>query len=161
MRDGTLDGVTGWFKCKLLDDIYMTNSPAADEALGRPQAFLPVESAVSVSAGSLIKVTVMARPADSVIGWVVELPDSGERFTHTTFNGLLLDKEALTRAYPDRAATLNERGRARQVALSYCDGQRTVAEVQALVQHDHPKLFPSAQASVSFVAQVLSWDTDA
>jgi protein arginine N-methyltransferase 1 len=160
-RDGTLDGVAGWFDCKLIDDIDMTNSPAADDALSRPQAFLPLESPVSVNAGALIKVSVMVRPADSVIGWVVELPDTGERFTHTTFNGLLLDKEALTRAYPDRVAKLNERGLARQVVLSYCDGQRTVAEVQALMQRDHPKLFPSAQASASFVAQVLSWDTDA
>jgi len=31
-----------------------------------------------------------------VIGWVIELPESDKRFTHTTFNGLLLDSEALS-----------------------------------------------------------------
>jgi hypothetical protein len=43
--------------------------------------------------------------------------------------------------------------------LSYCDGHRTVAEVQTLVQRDHPQLFPTAMAATSFIAQVLSRDT--
>jgi protein arginine N-methyltransferase 1 len=160
-RDGMLDGVAGWFDCRLADDIHMTNSPAAAESLKRPQAFLPLESPVPVSAGEHIQATVMARHQDHVIGWIIELPESGQRFAHTTFNGLLLDKEALNRAQPDRVAELNDRGRARQIVLSYCDGQRTLAEVQAMVLKEHPDLFPSAQATNSFVEQVLAWDTGA
>jgi hypothetical protein len=72
-----------------------------------------------------------------------------------------LDKEALNRAQPGRVAKLNDRGRARQIVLSYCDGQRTLAEVQATVLKEHPNLFPSAQATHSFVEQVLAWDTGA
>jgi SAM-dependent methyltransferase len=158
-RDGTLDGVAGWFDCLLFDNIHMTNSPATEESLHRPQAYLPLESPVSVSAGERIKVTVMARHLDHVIGWIVELPGAGKRFAQNTFNGLLLDRESLTRAYPDRVARLNDHGRARQVVLSYCNGQRSVAEVQALVQREHPELFPSAQATSSFITHVLSWDT--
>ena len=159
-RNGSLDGVAGWFKAGLFDDVYVTNSPVATRSLDRPQAFLPLDTPVDVSAGDLVCVTLMTRPDDNVLGWIIELPGTGQRFTHTTFNGLLLDQEALTRAQPDRVAKLNNRGRARQVVLSYCDGQRTVAEVQALVQRDHPDLFPSAQATSSFVTQVLSWDTN-
>jgi protein arginine N-methyltransferase 1 len=158
-RDGSLDGVAGWFKARLFDDVYMTNSPMATQCLDRPQAFLPLDTPIDVSAGDSVCITFMARPDDNVLGWIVELPGTGQRFTHTTFNGLLLDQEALTRAQPDRVAKLNYRGRARQVVLSYCDGQRTVAEIQALVQRDHPDLFPSAHATSSFVTQVLSWDT--
>ncbi len=158
-RDGTLDGVVGWFDCRLFDDIHMTNSPAGLESLSRPQAFLPLDTPIPVTAGECIRVTVMARHLDNVIGWIVELPNSGKRFAHTTFNGLLLDRQTLTRAHPNRIAKPNERGRARLVVLSYCDGQRTVAEVQALVQRDHPQLFPSSQAAASFITQVLSWDT--
>ena len=40
-----------------------------------------------------------------------------------------------------------------------CDGTRTVAEVRALVERDHPALFPTRQAAVSFIAKVLAWDT--
>jgi protein arginine N-methyltransferase 1 len=97
-RDGMLDGVVGWFDCRLNDDIHMTNSPLTKERLDRPQAFFPLDRPVTVEAGDRILVTVMARHKDHVIGWVVDLPESGKRFTHTTFNGLLLDSEALTRA---------------------------------------------------------------
>ena len=78
----------------------------------------------------------------------------------TTFNGLLLDEEALGRAHPDRVAKLNDRGKARQVVLSYCDGERTVAEIELLVGEEHPDLFPSARAAQKFVRQVLTWDTE-
>lgn len=157
-RDGMLDGVTGWFDCKLRDEIHMTNSPIAGDSLLRPQAYLPLEKPVAVRAGEHVRVSVMVRHIDRVIGWIVELPDVGKRYAHSTFNSLFLDRETLTRAQPNRVAKLNDRGRARQVVLSYCDGQRTVAEVQELVQRDHPLLFPSALATSSFVTQVLSWD---
>jgi protein arginine N-methyltransferase 1 len=160
-RDGMLDGVAGWFNCKLSDNIHMTNSPAVEEHLDRPQAFLPLDTPLAVKEGDRILVTVMARPRDSVIAWVIDLPDAGKHFTHTTFNGLLLDSDALTRTQPERVAKLNDHGRARQLVLSYCDGQRTVAEIQAIVQRDHPELLPSAMAASAFIAQVLAWDTSA
>jgi protein arginine N-methyltransferase 1 len=158
-RAGTLDGVAGWFDCRLIDDVHMTNSPEAEENLDRPQAFLPLEAPVAINKGERVRATVMARHLDNVIGWVVELPDSNMRFSHSTFNGLLLDREALTRARPDRIAKLNDRGRARHIVLSYCDGSRTVSDVQAMVERDYPKLFPSKQAATSFITQVLAWDT--
>jgi protein arginine N-methyltransferase 1 len=160
-RDGTLDGVAGWFDCRLTDYIHMTNSPVTDGHINRPQAFFPLDAPVAVTAGERIRVTMMARHQDHVIAWVIELPDTGTRFTHTTFNGLLLDSEALTRAQPDRVAKLNDRGRARQVVLSYCDGHRTIAEIQEIVRREHPGLFPSAVAATSFITRVLSRDTSA
>jgi protein arginine N-methyltransferase 1 len=158
-RDGVLDGLVGWFDCRLVDDIRMTNSPLSGEPLRRPQAYLPLKEPVTVSEGDRIRAKVMARHLDNVIAWVVEMPESNTRFDQSTFNGLLLDQEALTRAHPDRIARLNERGRARQIVLSYCDGKGSVAEVEALVRREHPDLFPSASATSSFIRQVLAWDT--
>jgi protein arginine N-methyltransferase 1 len=158
-RDGTLSGLAGWFECTLVDDVVMTNSPEATECLARPQAFLPIETAAEIKAGEIVQATVFARPADNVIGWVVTLPERDRSYSHNTFNGLLLARDALLRAQPDRPATLNDRGKAHQVVLSYCDGERTVQEIQYLVQRDHPKLFPSAQATAAFILQTLSWDT--
>jgi protein arginine N-methyltransferase 1 len=160
-KSGQLDGVVGWFDCKLSDGVHMTNEPGVADRLDRPQAFLPLETPVHVSEGERIRVTVMARHLDSVIAWVVELPDSGRRFSQSTFNELLLGQESITRTRPDRIATLNDRGRARQIILSYCDGQRTVEEVQTLVERDHPALFPSKQATTSFITRVLAEDTSA
>ena len=151
--------MAGWFECELVDGILVTNSPVATERLNRPLAFLPLETPVGVKAGERVKVTVMARPADQVIGWCVDFLESGQRFAHTTFNGLLLDNESLTRVRPERVAKLNDRGRMRQVVLSYCDGMRTIGEVEALVRNAHPDLFPSAQAMSAFIIQVLAKDT--
>ena len=137
----------------------MTNSPAAAVSIERPQAFLPLDAPVPVRKGERISVTIMARPLDNVIGWDVELPGAGKRFRQSTFNGLLLDGAALVRARPDRTARINDKGRARQIILSYCDGERTIAEVQSLVERDHSELFPSKQAAASFIMQVLAWDT--
>jgi len=158
-QDGKIDGIAGWFDCRLFDDIHMSNSPEAAVRLDRPQAYLPLDAPVTVNAGDKLKVTVMIRHEDGVIGWIIELPDSGERFSHTTFNGLLLDDGALNRGRPDRIAKLNARGRARQVFLSYCDGERTISEVEALVTRKHPDLFPSPEATSSFAKRVLMWDT--
>lgn len=158
-RSGTLDGIAGWFDCRLCEDVRMTNAPAEANALDRPQAYLPLETTVQVEAGDPVRVTIMARHVDEVIGWVVELPRAEKRFAQSTFNGLLLDHNALARSHPDRTAQLSDRGRARKLVLSYCDGQRTVAEVQALVLRDHPDLFPSEPALSTFVSHVLAWDT--
>jgi protein arginine N-methyltransferase 1 len=155
-RAGTLDGVAGWFDCQLFGDIHMTNSPTADDRLRRPQAFLPIETPVTVSKGDPIKVTIMARPLDYIIAWVVDLPATGQSFSHTTFSGLLLDGETLSKVQPDRATQLNQRGCALQIVLSLCDGERTVAEVQERVLQDHPDLFPSEQATKEFVQRTLA-----
>ena len=66
----------------------------------------------------------------------------------------------MDRGRPDRIAHLNSRGLARQIVLSYCDGKRTVAEVETLVLQAHPDLFPSQQAAVAFVRKVLAADTN-
>ena len=157
-RDATLDGLLGWFDCRLHGGIRMTNAPTADDALERPQAFLPLEQPVDLQQGEQVDVTVMVRPVDHVIAWVVEL--NGQRHALTTFNGLLLDNAALDRSRPDRVAHLNARGLARQIVLSYCDGQRNLADVESLVLQAHPDLFPSAHATRSFVRMVLASDTD-
>lgn len=156
-RDGTLDGLLGWFDCRLYDDISMTNSPTASDHIDRPQAFLPLEEPVVVRKSETLQATIMARPADHILAWTVTLRD--RQFSLTTFNGLLLDGEALERSRPDRVARLNDRGRAYQVVLSYCDGKRTVGEIEALVRAEHPRLFPSARATEQFVRRVLAWSS--
>jgi hypothetical protein len=134
----------------------MTNSPTDDLSLQRPQAFLPIETPMNVGKGDTINVTIMARPLDYIIAWVVELPATGQSFSHTTFSGLLLDGETLSKVQPDRATHLNQRGRALQIVLSLCDGGRTVADVQEQVLRDYPDLFPSDQATKEFVQRTLA-----
>jgi hypothetical protein len=101
----------------------------------------------------------MARPADHILAWTIELPEGGEKYSLSTFNGLLLDDETLEHSHPDRIAQLNDRGKALRIILSYCNGERTVAEVEAKVREEHPDLFPSARATTKLIQQALAWNT--
>ena len=159
-RDGVMHGLAGWFECELAEGVWMTNSPLADRAINRPQAFLPIDEAVQVKAGEQVKTTVMARPAEHLIAWVVEFPASGRRFSHSTWQGMLLAPEDLIRAHPDRVPRLSREGQARNTVLGYCDGRRTAREIEQAVLRDHPGLFPSPEEICRFVAQVLGRDAE-
>lgn len=159
-RDGVMHGLAGWFECELTEGVWMTNSPLSDRAINRPQAFLPINAPVPVKAGDMIKATVMARPADNVIAWVVEFPTSGQRFSHSTWQGRLLSPEELIRANPARVPQISRQGRARMTVLSYCDGLRTSQEIERAILRAHPDLFPSPGEISRFIAQVLGRDTE-
>jgi len=158
-RAGIMHGVAGWFDCELTEGVWMTNSPLSPEAIGRPQAFLPIDEAVPVSAGDIVKATVMARPAEHLIAWVVEFPATGRRFSHSTWQGMLLSHEDLIRAHPERVPRLSHEGQARMTVLQYCDGRRTAGDIERAVLRDHPTLFPSPEEISRFVMQVLGKDT--
>ncbi len=159
-RDGTLHGLAGWFECELATDVWMTNSPLSDRAIDRSQAFLPIGESVPVRAGDTVKATVMARPDDNLIAWVVELPATGHRFSHSTWPGMPSLPSDLIRSRPDHVPQLSREGRACIAVLGYCDGRRTVKEIEQAVLRDHPELFPTPDETARFVAQVLGRDTE-
>ncbi|MDS4029245.1 MAG: methyltransferase domain-containing protein [Candidatus Contendobacter sp.] len=159
-RDGIMHGLAGWFECELAEGVWMTNSPLVDRAIQRPQAFLPIDEVVPVQAGDSVKVRIMARPAEHLIAWVVEFLASGQRFSHSTWRGMLLAPEDLLRSQPNRVPRLSREGRARIAVLGYCDGRRTAREIEEAVLRDHPNLFPSPDEISRFVARALGQDTE-
>jgi SAM-dependent methyltransferase len=159
-RDGVMHGLAGWFECELAEGVWMTNSPLSERRIDRPQAFLPIDEAVLVKAGDLLKATVMTRPADHLIAWVVEFPATGQRFSHSTWQGILFAPEDLFRAHPERVPRLNREGQARIIVLGYCDGRRTARDIQDAVLREHPDIFPSREEISRFVTQVLAGDTE-
>ena len=159
-HDGTMHGLAGWFECELAQDVWMTNSPLAEKPIKRPQAFLPIGEAVQVKVGDTIKTTIMARPADHLIAWIIEFPASGQRFAHSTWQGMLFAPEDLIRANPTHIPQLSRAGRARITVLGYCDGKRTAQEIEHEVLRNHPDLFPSSGEISNFVAHVLGRDTE-
>ena len=159
-RDGIMHGLAGWFECELAEDVWMTNSPLAERPIQRSQAFFPIDEAVPVKAGDSVKARVMARPADHLIAWVVEFPATGRRFSHSTWQGMVLAPEDLIRAHPERVPHLSREGHARVTVLGYSDGLRTAREIEQAVLRGHPDLFPSHEEISRFVAQVLGRDTE-
>lgn len=158
-RDGMLHGLAGWFECELADGVAMTNSPLTDARIDRSQAFLPIEEPVAVRAGDTIDATVMARPDDHLIAWVVEIPSGGRRFSHSTWPAMPSLPSDLIRSRPEHVPQLSREGRAAVAVLSYCDGRRTVRDIEDAVLSDHPDLFPTRDETARFVAYVLGRDT--
>ena len=158
-RDGVVHGLSGWFDCELAPGVGMTNSPVADRSIDRPQAFLPAGEAVRVKAGDHVKATIMARLFDHIIAWTAEFEATGQRWTHSTLQGMLLSPEDLAAANPSRVPQLSREGRARMTVLGYCDGRRSVSEIERAVLREHPGLFPSTGEVSRFVARVLGLDT--
>jgi SAM-dependent methyltransferase len=159
-RNSILHGLAGWFECELAEGVWMTNSPLSEEAVAREQAFLPIGEATPVEAGERIKAAVMARPSDNMIAWSVELPRSGRRFSHSTWQGDALSAGDLRLANPGRKPRLSRAGRTRAAVLSYCDGRRTAKEIEELVLSEHSDLFPTRTEISRFVGEALARDTE-
>ena len=158
-RNGTLHGIAGWFTAHLAPGVTMTNSPLDPERIVRAQAFFPIQKAVPLRAGERITAKFMARPNESLIAWVVALPD-GECLRQSTWHGVLAGREDLRRSDARRVPRLNHLGRARAVILGYCDGRLTAREIEEAVLRNHPSLLPSRTEILRFIAQVLARDAD-
>ena len=159
-RDGLLDGLMGCFNAELADDMWMSNSPLAEDAISRHQAFLPIAARLPVNKGDQLQVTIKQMPAENLIAWRVEHPVSGQRFSHSTFAGQLLTQRDVTRRRPDRRPRVSAIGRLRQIVLHYADGTRTAGEIESAVLHDHPNMFPSPGEIRRFVIAALERDTE-
>ncbi|MBA3974973.1 MAG: hypothetical protein C0504_12250 [Candidatus Solibacter sp.] len=157
-RDATLHGLAGWFRCELAEGVWMTNSPLAEERIQRPQAFLPLAEPVHAKAGDSIGCTIMARPKEDFLAWVVEA--GGRRQSQSTLNGMLLGERDLRIGNPGAVPRLTREGEARRVVLEYCDGVRSLSEIEAIVMERRPGLLPSRQALAQFVFQVFTRDAE-
>lgn len=159
-RDGLLDGLVGCFDAELTEGVWMSNSPLAEDAILRHQAFLPIGLRLPVSAGDRLLMTVKQAPAENLIAWQVEHPASGKRFSHSTFGGQLLTKRELGRHRPGRRPRISKLGQARNTVLGYADGERTALEIEQIILRDHPQLFPSVSEIRRFVAATLLRDAE-
>jgi protein arginine N-methyltransferase 1 len=72
---------------------------------------------------------------------------------------MVLASDDLIRSNPDRVPRPSAEAAARAVVLGYCDGTRSVRDIEQAVLRDHPSLFPSREEISLFVVQVLGRDT--
>lgn len=158
-RGRALDALAGWFVATLAPGVTMTNAPGDPNAIRRRQALLPLDQRVLVEAGERLHAHVRIRPTQTVVEWRVRIgPAEAPRaaFRHSTFDGMLISTEDLQRTAPGRVPTLSAAGRARRTVLDLCDGQRTVAEIEAAVMERHRDLLPVRADAEAFVAEVLT-----
>lgn len=159
-RKGHLHGLAGWFDCHLGAGVRMTNAPGAEDRIDRAQAFLPVAKPIALAKGDDIEARVAMRPEEGLVAWSVAHPASGARISHSTLESVVIDAGQATKSHPEHVPRLGDRGVARRVVLGYCDGRRSVREIEAAVLRDHPDLMPTEQALSDFVNDVLAQDTE-
>ncbi len=162
-RAGVVHGIGGWFGASLSPSVAITNAPLAASRINRRNAFFPIDRPASVSAGDEVRVRVQARPEDPMVTWRVEIGPSAApraRFTHSTWRGMLVDRDLVERTNPMHVPHLTARGRARLSVLELADGRRTVAEIEREVRRRHADLFRTDGEAATFVAEVLTRYSD-
>jgi len=156
---GEMHGLAGWFDCTLGEGVKMTNSPLDPGRIDRSQAFFPLSKPLKVSPGDVIRATIATRPDDGLFAWTVEHVPSGWRCRQSTWEGQVLGASNMRNARPEHVPSLTADARNRNIVLSYCDGQRTVADIEAAVLSEHPDLLPTPDAISHFVAACLGAST--
>jgi len=160
-RRGTLHGLGGWFDAELAAGIRMTNSPLSPNRIKRRQIYFPIDRPADVGEGDAVDIRMTIRPSDLLVGWTVEVYDakSGAKKAasrHSTWKGMLADREDLERTRPDFVPTLSPRGQARRTVVELCDSTRTVAQIEDETWERHPGLFKSRSEVAEFVAEVVT-----
>jgi len=159
-RDGLLDGILGCFRAELAEGIWMTNSPLADDAIQRPQAFLPISSRLEVHAGDVVLATLRIRPAENILAWELEHPRSGRRFSHSTFKNELFASEDLNRLKLTNRPRLSERGRLRQMILAMVDGRNSIEQIEQRLLREQPEALGTESELRQFVVSTLLRDAE-
>ena len=155
-REGTAHGLLGWFEAELAPGIWMTNAPGHAGRIGRPQALLPLRNPIQLAEDEALEVTLRIRREDGLIAWTAQARGRPEtRMQHSTWEGGRLSPDDLARLDPAKYPTPNEKARAQQIVLGYCDGVRSAAEIEAIILREHAGLFPSERALRAFVAKTL------
>lgn len=160
-RGGVIHGLGGWFAAELAHGISMTNSPLAAASIRRRQVFFPIRPALPVAAGDLVEVAMTILPKDGMVSWSADIREakSGahrKSNRHSTWKGMLLDREDLARTHPDFVPVLNDRGEARRTVVNLCDGSRSLCAIEEEITLRHPALFKSRAEAEEFVAEVVT-----
>jgi protein arginine N-methyltransferase 1 len=159
-RRGTLHGIGGWFSARLSQGATLTNSPLAADSIKRRNVFLPIDRPVSVEPGDRVSLAIQIVPTEVLLTWRVEVRsgrgESKGSFTHSTWRGMLIAREDLSRTRPGFVPKLSARGEARLTVLSLCDGKRPLEEIEQEVFARHAPLFRSRDEAATFVAEVVT-----
>jgi len=154
-RDGSIDGLGGWFECELVRGVSMSNSPLAHEPIQREQAFFPFDRGLDARAGDRIRATMNIRHDSEIIAWRAENLRTGETRSQSTWRSRILSEADLIPAGA-RVAKLSKFGIAAQVVAGFIDGKRTAREIEDAVALEYPGLLPSDAEIRSFVRSELA-----
>jgi len=158
-RSGTMHGIAGWFEATMSPSVTMSNSPLREDVINRRAVFFPIDRPTAVHAGDSVRVKMWISPPDTLVNWRVEVADRygtvREKFSHSTFAGMLICPEDLAKSRPNYVPELTAWGKARRSVVNLCDGKRTIAEIEREVYALHHDLFASLSEASVFVHEVM------
>jgi protein arginine N-methyltransferase 1 len=159
-RRGTMHGLGGWFSARLSRSATLTNSPLAVDAIKRRNLFLPIDRPIAVEPDDRVSIGIQIVPTELLLTWRLEVrTPRGEpkgSFTHSTWRGMLIAREDLSRTRPEFVPKLSARGEARLTVLRLCDGKSALADIEQEVFARHTRLFRSREEAATFVAEVVT-----
>lgn len=159
-RDARIDGLACWFECELAEGVWMTNSPLDEASIGRSNAFFAARDPFAVTAGDPIAISFRLRPDDNLIAWTIQPPGGLPKHKLSTWAGQILAPVDL-QPNSQGPLALTAKGTARALVLGLVDGQRSGAEIEEMVLHLRPDLFPTEDEIRRFVRRQLATDASA
>jgi precorrin-6B methylase 2 len=165
-RSGTFEGIAGWFRAQLSASATISNSPLDANAIDRHAAFFPVERAVAVCEGDVVGLEMHVMPLEQLITWKTSVtrransadakPVEVAAFVNSTFNGLIVSREHLSKTHPSFRPRLTRRGQARAFALALCNGKRPLAEIEESLFEEYRDVFARRDEAGVFVSEVVA-----
>ena len=161
-RKGILHGIGGWCSAELSPNVTLSNNPVAPSAHWS-QIYFPIAEPVPVDSGDRLMCSIQTNDG-SVWRWQVEVrKESGAtssvhpnaRFDHSTFRPGLISKETLRKKSPLSTPQLSRKGEALLYALTLCNGQRSLAEIENEIVANYEDCFTSRQMLSDFIAEEL------
>jgi len=167
-RPGQLHGIGGWFNAALSPSVMMSNSPLISTPIDRMNVFYPVQEPLYLREGDRITIQMKILPASGIVSWSVsQVPHAQETggdevsvnpppISQSTWKGLLVSREQLSRSSTTARPALSPHGKARLLVLHLSDGQKTLAEIEDEVYLRHGGLFRTRDELSRFVTSIIN-----
>jgi protein arginine N-methyltransferase 1 len=160
-RDGTGHGFAVWFESELFDGVHISNRPGSDKLI-YGQMFFPWPEPVPLCAGDIVEVQLTAQLVndDYIWSWNSRVDRPGEpgfrplEFRQSTFQGLVLSPERLSRMRLDTPPVVLPHGRATQSALVAMNGQAALQDIASKLAAELPDQFPGVAEAVAFLCSL-------
>jgi len=156
-RGHTLDGFAVWFEADLAEGIGFSTRPGGAVSAYK-QMFIPLRRPVAIGDGDRLRLELTARQVREsyVWSWRAWLSAEGSELEalvadQNSLAEVVLDPAAIPLTTGSASPSKGPRATALQALLSRIDGQRTIADLAAVLADDAPGLFATTRSAHDFV----------
>jgi len=160
-RAGSGHGFCVWFDSVLTEGVSFSNAPGTPELI-YGNAFFPWSTAVDLSEGDMVSVTLQAKliGTDYVWTWDTRIESVNEptvvkaRFKQSTFYGSPMSPTTLRKCAASHIPTVAEDGEIDRRILMLMDGNTPLNDIAAEVVNCFPHRFPDSHSALTRVGEL-------